>query len=105
MSFSSICASLKSISNTLKKLYPFIITELITVQPWVFAAAFGNAVVNAVLYWFYDGKKNAVVKDFMSVVFIFTFYSTVDCRCKLFCLLLFTCNVLFSNIEHLHAVS
>ena len=41
-------------------------------QPWEFAAAFGNAVVNAVLYWFYDGKKNAVVKDFTSVVFIAT---------------------------------
>ena len=28
---------------------------------WESAAAFGNAVVNAVLCWFYDGKKNAVV--------------------------------------------
>ena len=27
-------------------------------QPWESAAAFGNAVVNAVLCWFYDGKKN-----------------------------------------------
>ena len=34
------------------------------VQPWGSAVAFGNAVVNAALYWFYDGKKNAVVKVF-----------------------------------------
>ena len=26
-------------------------------QPWESAAAFGSAVVNAVLCWFYDGKK------------------------------------------------
>ena len=26
-------------------------------QPWESAAAFGNAVVNAVVCWFYDGKK------------------------------------------------
>ena len=26
-------------------------------QPWESAAAFGNAVINAVQCWFYDGKK------------------------------------------------
>ena len=26
-------------------------------QPWELAAAFGNAVVNAVLFWFYDSKQ------------------------------------------------
>ena len=49
-----------------------------SVQPWESATAFSNAVTNAILYWLYDGKNNAVVKDFTSVVFIFTFYSTVD---------------------------
>ena len=47
-------------------------------QPWELAAAFGNAVVNAVLCWFYDGKKNAVVKVFTYAVFLFRFYSVVD---------------------------
>ena len=47
-------------------------------QPWESAAVFGNAVVNAVLCWFYDGKKNAVVKVFTYAVFLFRFYSVVD---------------------------
>ena len=47
-------------------------------QPWEPAAAFGNAVVNAVLCWFFDGKKNAVVKVFIYAVFLFRFYSVVD---------------------------
>ena len=38
-------------------------------QPWESAAAFGNAVVNAVLCWFYDGEKNAVVRVFTYAVF------------------------------------
>ena len=44
------------------------------------AAAFGNVVVNAVLCWFYDGKKkkNAVVKVFIYAAFLFRFYSVVD---------------------------
>ena len=42
------------------------------------AAAFGNAVVNAILCWFYDGKKNAVIKVFTYAVFLFRFYSVVD---------------------------
>ena len=37
-----------------------------------------NAVVNAVLCWFYDSKKNAVVKVFTYAVFLFRFYSVVD---------------------------
>ena len=48
---------------------------------WESAAAFGNAVVNAVLCWFYDGKKkkkNAVIKVFTYAVLIFRFYSVVD---------------------------
>ena len=45
---------------------------------WESAAAFGNAVVNAVLCWFYDGKKNAFIKVFTYVVFLFRFYSVVD---------------------------
>ena len=47
-------------------------------QKWVSAVAFGNAVVNAVLCWFYDGKKNTVVKAFTYAVFNFRFYSVVD---------------------------
>ena len=48
-------------------------------QPWESAAAFGSAVVNAVLCWFYDGKKkNAVVKVLTCAVFLFRFYSVVD---------------------------
>ena len=48
------------------------------IQPWESAAAFGNAVVNAVLCWFWVGKKNAVVKVFTYVVFLFMFYSVAD---------------------------
>ena len=48
------------------------------IQPWELAAAFGNAIVNAVRHWFYDGKKNAVVKVFTYAVFLFRFYSVVD---------------------------
>ena len=33
-------------------------------QPWESAAAFGNAVVNAVLCWFYDSKKKCRRKGF-----------------------------------------
>ena len=49
-------------------------------QPWESAAAFGNAVANAILGWFYDGKKkkNAVVKVFTYAVFLFRFYSVAD---------------------------
>ena len=47
-------------------------------QPWESAATFGNAVVNVILCWFYDGKKNAVVKVFTYAVFLFRFYSVVD---------------------------
>ena len=59
------------------------------IQPWELAAAFGNAIVNAVLHWFYDGKKNAVVKVFTYAVLLFRFYTIVDnsmfknfCRCN-----------------------
>ena len=49
------------------------------VQPWESAAAFGNAIVNAVLCWFNDSKKkNVVVKIFTYAVFLFRFYSVVD---------------------------
>ena len=48
------------------------------VQPWESVAAFGNTVVNAILCWFYDGKKNAVVKVFTYAVFPLRFYSVVD---------------------------
>ena len=44
------------------------------IQPWESAAAFGSAVPCC----FYDGKKNAVVKVFTYVVFLFRFYSVVD---------------------------
>ena len=47
-------------------------------QPWESAASFGNVVVNAILCWFYYGKKNAVVKVFTYSVFLFRFYSVVD---------------------------
>ena len=47
-------------------------------QPWELAAAFGNAVVNAVLCWFYDGKIKAVVTVFTYMIFLFRFYSVVD---------------------------
>ena len=47
-------------------------------QPWESTAAFGNVVVTAVLCWFYDSKKNAVIKVFTHVVFLFRFYSVVD---------------------------
>ena len=40
--------------------------------------AFSNAAVNAVLCWFYDSKKNAIVKVFTYAVFLFRFYSVVD---------------------------
>ena len=33
-------------------------------HPWEFMATFGNAIVNVVLFWFYGGKKNVVVKIF-----------------------------------------
>ena len=49
-----------------------------TLQPWKLTAAFGNAVVNVVLCWFYDGEKNAVVRIFTYAVFLFRFYSLVD---------------------------
>ena len=48
------------------------------IQPWDLATAFGNAIVNAVLRRFYDGKKKAVVKVFTYAVFLFRFYSVVD---------------------------
>ena len=47
-------------------------------QSWESAAGFGNAVVNVVLSWFYDSKKNAAVKVFTYAVFLFRFYSVVD---------------------------
>ena len=47
-------------------------------QPWELAVAFDNAIVNAVLCWFYDGKKNAVIKVFTYVIFLFRFYSVAD---------------------------
>ena len=47
-------------------------------QQWESAAAVDNAVVNAVLCGIYDGKKNAVVRFSMSVVFIFITYIIVD---------------------------
>ena len=49
-------------------------------QPWESAVAFGNAVVNTILCWFYDGKKkkNAEVKVFTYAVFLFRFYSVAD---------------------------
>ena len=37
-----------------------------------------NVVVNAVLCWFYNGKKNAVVKVFAHAVILFRFYCVVD---------------------------
>ena len=47
-------------------------------QPWESAAAFGNAIANATLCWFYESKENAVVKVFTYVAFLFMFYSVVD---------------------------
>ena len=47
-------------------------------QPQELAVAFGCAVVNAALCWFYDSKKNAVVKVFTYAVFLFRFYGAVD---------------------------
>ena len=44
-------------------------------QPWESAVAFGNADVNAVLFWFYDGKKIASIKVFTYALFLFRFYS------------------------------
>ena len=58
-------------------------TDLKLTQPWESAVTFGNAVVNGVLCWFYDGKKNAVVKVFTYAVFLFEFYSVVDNSCKI----------------------
>ena len=48
-------------------------------QPWESAAAFGNAVVNAVLCWFYDGKKKKKCcgKGF-HMCDLCRFYSVVD---------------------------
>ena len=40
--------------------------------------ALDNAIINAVLCWFYDGKRNAIVKVFTYAVFLFRFYSVVD---------------------------
>ena len=34
-----------------------IFLKFLPVQPWESAVAFGNVIVNAVLGWFYDGKK------------------------------------------------
>ena len=48
-----------------------------SLQPWELAVAFGNAIVNAALCWFYDDKKNAAVKVFTYAVFLFRFYSVV----------------------------
>ena len=48
------------------------------IQPLESAAAVGNAVVNTVLCGIYDGKKIAVVKFSVSLVFIFTTYIIVD---------------------------
>ena len=52
-------------------------------QPWESAATFGNANVNAILCWFYDGKKkkkkkNAIVKVFTYAFFLFRFEIVVD---------------------------
>ena len=49
-----------------------------SLQPWKSTAAFGNAVVNVILCWFYGGKKNAVVRVFTYAVFLFRFCSLVD---------------------------
>ena len=43
-------------------------------QPWQSAAAVSNAFINAVLCGIYDNKKIAILKFFMSVVFIFLTY-------------------------------
>ena len=53
-------------------------SEIWQQQPWESAVTFGNAVVNAVLCWFYNSKKNAAVKVFTYAVFLFRFYSVVD---------------------------
>ena len=47
-------------------------------QPWESAVTFGNANVNAILCWFYDGKKNAIVKVFTYTFFLFRFDSVID---------------------------
>ena len=52
--------------------------KILKIQPWESAAAFGNVVVNVVLCWFYDSKKNAVIKVFTYFVFLFRFYSVAD---------------------------
>ena len=39
---------------------PESVTFLDFLHPWESAAAVGNAVVNAVLCWIYDGKKIAI---------------------------------------------
>ena len=55
------------------------IDELIDIaQPWELVAAFGNAILNAVLCWFYNNKRNVAVKVFTYAVFLFMFYSVVD---------------------------
>ena len=41
-------------------------------------AAIGSAVINSVLYEIYDGKRVAVVRFYMFMVFIFTTYTIVD---------------------------
>ena len=47
-------------------------------QPWESTVAFGNAVVNAILCWFYDSIFFAVVKLLTYAVFLFRLYSVVD---------------------------
>ena len=44
----------------------------LNIQSWESAATVGNAVVNAVVCGIYNGKKIAIVRFSMSVVFIFT---------------------------------
>ena len=46
--------------------------------PCRISAANAITVMGTALCWFYDGKKNAVVKVFTYAVFLFKFYSLID---------------------------
>ena len=52
--------------------------NILEMQPWESTAAVGNAIVNAILWGIYDGKKIVAARFSMSVDFIFTTYITVD---------------------------
>ena len=51
---------------------PSVFLEGTVIQPWESAEAFDKTVINVALCEIYYGKKTAVVRFSMSVVFIFT---------------------------------